>query len=202
MKHPLYPAALAALLAAGTLLGGCAAAPTSLSLQEAELSEEETALLELIGAEEKPLLYEYQVDGQCRKVELRRYLLDQTDYHWEADSFSSTPSEESGRIAFLPTADGSCQVSVQSGSQISRSTYPSWEKAENAGEGSIWESESPIVYGQELPLLVQVQSGADSHSIYTPEVSWEEPETYQNANVRQAMLFTVTFCDQENCNHQ
>lgn len=197
MKRRHASAALA--LATAALLAGCSAAAPSMSIQEVELTPEESSLLELVGTDPLPPIYEYQADSRCQTVELCCYLLDLSDYHWEASSSASlSASEAGGYLALLSQEDGSLQVSLSDGSGVSRCSFPTWEPEEDAGEGSIRETELPFSYGQELPLLVQVQSDADSHSIYSPQVSWEDPERYQNANIRQAALLTITFRESEN----
>lgn len=188
--------ALFALLA---LLAGCSAeAAPEMYIQPAELNEEEEAVAKLLGADTDQHLFDVVLDGTAKKVSVNTYEL--ADGAWELRSggggMALKEGEKKGRMAFgFEDLRGSLRKAVQFGDDFFASSHeiPEEETEENLGRTtSFLSNRTEIVYGQEIPLAIQINTSKNEVVSYFTEYFFH-PEEYEKFGYEHVYALTVTF---------
>ncbi|MEY8389382.1 hypothetical protein AALC17_19300 [Oscillospiraceae bacterium 38-13] len=185
----------AALLA--VLLTACGGEEAAMYIQPAELSEEEEAVAELLGADKEQHLYDVVLDGSEKKVRTSVYKLE--DGEWlpiigGGDGGISLDAEDTrGRMAFgFQDLSGNFREAVQFGTHFSAVSYQSPEEETGGGRGISFLSERrEIAYGEEIPLAVQV-CGPGDMVLYDVEYFFQ-PERYAELGYEEVYALTVLF---------
>lgn len=187
--------ALFALLA---LLAGCSAetAP-GMYIQPAELNEEEEAVAKLLGADTDQHIYDVVLDGTAKTVSVNTYVL--VDGEWKlvtgGGGMALKEGSKKGRMAFgFEDLRGECREALQFGKDFTAVKYgPSEEYGDTLGRAiSFLSDRTEIVYGQEIPLAIQINTGLNKIVTYDPEYFFQ-PEVYEEQNYEHVYALTVTF---------
>lgn len=190
--------ALFALLA--LVLGGCSADTPAMYIQPAELTEEEESIAKLLGADTDQHLFDVVLDGTAKKVSVRTYEL--IDGQWELFSGGGRTSleegERTGRMAFVfNNLRGDFREAVQFEKGFSAVSWHGPEEKEEEPEGmskttALLSNRTEIVYEQEIPLAVQINTTKNEVSSYDPEYFFQ-PEEYAKFGYEHVYALTVTF---------
>lgn len=188
--------ALLVLLA--LVLCGCTAqAAPEMYIQPAQLSEEEEAVAKLLGADTDQHLFDVVLDGAAKTVSVNTYEL--VDGAWELRSggggMALKEGEKKGRMAFgFEDLRGECREALQFGKDFTAVKYgPSEEYGDTLGRGTSFLSErTEIVYGQEIPLAIQINTGLNKIVSYDPEYFFQ-PEEYEKLGYEHVYALTVMF---------
>lgn len=188
--------ALLALLA--LVLCGCTAqAAPEMYIQPAELNEEEEAVAKLLGADTDQYLFDVVLDGTAKKVTVNTYVL--ADGEWElvtgGGGMALKEGVKQGRMAFgFEDLRGECREALQFGKDFTAVKYgPSEEYNDTLGRAiSFLSDRTEIVYGQEIPLAIQINTGLNKIVTYDPEYFFQ-PEAYEEQNYEHVYALTVTF---------
>lgn len=188
--------ALLALLA--LVLSGCTAeAAPEMYIEPAQLSEEEAAVAKLLGADTDQHLFDVVLDGTAKKVSVNTYEL--ADGQWELLSggggMALKEGEKKGRMAFgFEDLRGECREALQFGKDFTAVKYgPSEEYGDTLGRAiSFLSDRAEIVYGQEIPLAIQINTGLNKIVSYDPEYFFQ-PEEYEKFGYEHVYALTVTF---------
>ncbi|MDO5378706.1 MAG: hypothetical protein Q4G52_10265 [Clostridia bacterium] len=191
---------LAAAAFALALLAGCHGleAKPAMFIETAKLSEKEERLAELLGA--KQGLYDFLVDDAVDHMSVNVYRLS-AEGQWERYSGGGIFAiSKSGRLAIqFERLENGITVGIQSDGETGRSSYHLAEaKEETPPEmARITTSLSgvcEIVYEQEVPIALQIETAQDAVS---GDLSWfETPERFVQEGIESVYVVTVTFSKQ------
>lgn len=194
--------ALFALLA---LLAGCSAeAAPEMYIQPAQLSEEEEAVAKLLGADTDQHLFDVVLDGTAKKVSVCIYEL--VDGKWALRSggggLAINDIEEDDttlRMAFgFDDLRGKFRQAIQFGSgdysAVSHAPAEEFEERNSALGRTIafLSNRTEIVYGQEIPLAIQISTSKNEVVSYFTEYFFQ-PEEYEKFGYEHVYALTVTF---------
>ena len=180
------------------MLCGCgAAAAPAMYIQPAELDEKEEAVAKLLGADTDQHLFDVVLDGTAKKVHTVVYEL--VDGEWDllsATNMALNEGSKEGRMAFgFEDLRGKYREAVQFEKDLRASAYGSddVEKDPNLGRGTAFLSnQTEIVYGQEIPLALQINTAKNEVLLYNMEYFFQ-PEEYEKLDYEHVYALTVTF---------
>lgn len=189
--------ALFALLA---LLAGCSAeAAPAMYIQPAQLTEEEEAVAKLLGADTDQHLFDVVLDGTAKKVSVNTYML--ADGEWKlvtgGGGMALKEGVKQGRMAFgFEDLRGEYREAVQFGKDFTAVKYGSPDDLDDPeGLGrttSFLSNRTEIVYGQEIPLAIQINTSRNEVLSYDTEYFFQ-PEEYEKFGYEHVCALTVTF---------
>lgn len=178
-----------------------------MQLAPMQLSDEQYSVLSLadIGVQEF-IAYEYQADENLRCITITRYILNDA-LEWEpADSgpgatYSETPLSPTGAIALSDKGSGQGFTYVLRESGDSNSGYTSGppvlpEKVAAGGLAigvGVQQEAVPIVYDEEIPLLVRTFRDKSELYVYDAARDFADPSRFEGDLFTEA--YTVTFSD-------
>lgn len=192
--------ALLALLA--LVLSGCTAeAAPEMYIEPAQLSEEEEAVAKLLGADTDQHLFDVVLDGTAKKVSVCTYEL--VDGAWELRSggggMALEEDDTRARLAFgFDDLRGKFRQAIQFGSgdysAVSHAPAEEFEERNSALGRTIafLSNRTEIVYEQEIPLAIQINTAKNEVRSYDPEYFFR-PEEYEKFGYEHVYALTVTF---------
>lgn len=189
--------ALLALLA--LILCGCTAqAAPEMYIQPAELNEEEEAVAKLLGADTDQHLFDVALDGTAKKVRTAVYELADGEWHvLSAGNMALNEGSKKGRMAYgFEDLRGECREAVQfekDFTAIKHSSPDDLDDPEGLGRTtSFLSNRTEIVYGQEIPLAIQINTSRNEVLSYDTEYFFQ-PEEYEKYGYEHVYALTVTF---------
>lgn len=199
----IFMKAGALLLLLALLLCGCGAKPLpgvySVYIQPAELTEEESAIAKLLGADTDQHLFDVVLDGTAKTVRVNTYEL--VDGTWAlltgGGGMALKEGAKEGRMAFgFEDLRGEYREALQFGSDFTAVSYGSPEEAA-AGEGlgrttAFLSERTEIVYEREIPLAIQISTAKNDVLSYNPSYFFQ-PEEYEKLDYEHVYALTVTF---------
>lgn len=179
-----------------------------MQLAPMQLSDEQYSVLSLanIGVREF-IAYEYQADENLRCITTTRYILNDA-LEWEpADSGSgrtygdAPPLSPTGAIALTDKGDGQgfTHVLLESGEGRSKYTSSAPGLPEEVAAGGlaigvgVQQEAVPIVYDEEIPLLVHTFRDKSELYVYDAARDFADPSRFEGDLFTEA--YTVTFSD-------
>ncbi len=150
-------------------------------LQAAELTERETAILQLVGTDRNEKIYDFRADASLRSVRLRLYLL-RGDV-WEQVGDTLQEFESGGRIAVtFDDLGAGHRFALQGKDAFSASAHRSDDPPDRTGTHMVtsWLSQrQELRYEEEIPLVLQVCTA--QNEVRSPDPSgFFQPEVYQD----------------------
>ena len=189
-----------ALLALLALLTGCSAgAAPSMYIRPAELDEKEKAVAQLLGADRDQHLFDVVLDGTAKKVRTAAYELAGGEWHVRlAGSLALKEGEKKARMAFgFEDLRGEYREAVQFEKDFRAAKHGSSEELDDP-EGmsratSFLTKRTEIVYDEEIPLAVQVNTTSEDGVICYGVEQFFNPEEYEALGYEHVYALTVTF---------
>ncbi len=189
-----------ALLVLLALLAGCSAeAAPAMYIQPAELNEEEEAVARLLGADTDQHLFDVVLDGTAKRVSVNTYVLENGE--WKlltgGGGMALKEGEKNGRMAFgFEDLRGEYREALQFGKDFTAVKYGSPEEIDDPeGMGrttSFLSNRTEIVYGEEIPLAIQIHTTKNEVVSYFTEYFFQ-PEEYEKLGYEHVYALTVTF---------
>ena len=189
-----------ALLVLLALLAGCSAeAAPAMYIQPAELNEEEEAVAKLLGADTDQHLFDVVLDGTAKRVSVNTYVLENGE--WKlltgGGGMALKEGEKNGRMAFgFEDLRGEYREALQFGKDFTAVKYGSPEEIDDPeGMGrttSFLSNRTEIVYGEEIPLAIQIHTTKNEVVSYFTEYFFQ-PEEYEKLGYEHVYALTVTF---------
>ena len=188
-----------ALLVLLALLAGCSAeAAPAMYIQPAELNEEEEAVARLLGADTDQHLFDVVLDGTAKRVSVNTYVLENGE--WKlltgGGGMALKEGEKNGRMAFGFEDRGEYREALQFGKDFTAVKYGSPEEIDDPkGMGrttSFLSNRTEIVYGEEIPLAIQIHTTKNEVISYFTEYFFQ-PEEYEKLGYEHVYALTVTF---------
>lgn len=182
-------------------LSACSAqAAPAMYIQPAELNEEEEAIAKLLGADTSQHLYDIVLDGTAKKMSVRSYEL--IDGKWEIFSggggMALKEDAKKGRVAFgFEELRKDFRQAIQFGKDCSAVGLHRPEEETEEPDGmstttSYLSNRTEIVYGEEIPIAVQIITSKNEVSSYDPEYYFQ-PEEYEKHGYEHVYALTVLF---------
>ena len=176
-----------------TACAGQTAVNAAQSLRPAEMTEEENAVLALLGGSQTSV-FDFTTDNALRSVRVERYELQ--NGAWKAFGGGSfAVSGEKGRIALTMNPNsGEIRFAVQDdhGTSAIKQAYPEEDLTGLAVATSALSAPTAIVTDQEIPLMIQILDSGDKTVSYSPEYFFH-PEEYEKLGCERVYAVTVTF---------
>lgn len=185
-----------------------AVSTADMQLAPMQLTDEQYHILSLADIDTQTFIaYEYQADENLRCITTTRYILNDA-LEWEpADSgsgqiYNDTPISPTGAMAWTDKGDGQgfTHVLCESGASSSNYTFnapslPEEVAAERLAIGVGTQSEAaPIVYGEEIPILVRTFRDKSELYVYDAAKDFADPSRFAGDLFTEA--YTVTFSDE------
>ena len=129
-------------------------------IEEAQLTEEEKNIAELLGLNQEYRLYDFSIDDTVKSMQINIYELIDGEWHIIAGGGGQAFEDSEGRLAlgFDNVADG-LRIAVQSEHNSGSTSYFKESKNDITGMGyatSTLSDKQKIVYDQEIPLVIQI----------------------------------------------
>lgn len=166
-----------------------------MTINRAELTEEEQNILDLVNSDKKPYLWDFTIDDTVKSMTMITYEL--VDGNWKEVAYSGEQFEDlEGRIAlvFDNIADG-VTTGVESESKSGSQSYAPDHDINFEGMASTTSTLSnpyDIVYEEEVPLVIQIHTTSDEIRSANPEYGFfEDLDNYKN--YEKVYAITVTF---------
>lgn len=174
---------------------------TNMYIDVAELTEEEKDIIELLGVNKKPQIFDFTLDETVKSMHINTYKL--IDGKWERiyNDHSRAFADSNGRLA-IEFEDGfeDIKISVQSEHSNGSSSNTSNSKIDiYDGMGvttSLLSNETEIVYEKEIPLAIQIITSKNEVSSYIVEY-FEKPEEYEKLDYEYVYAMTIMFSQKE-----
>ena len=188
---------LALLLALSLPLLGCGQAAPVMYIEPARLTKVEEDIAQLLGTDTATPIYDFKLDNAVQSLSINAYEL--VDGQWDlfygggGRAFSDTE----GRLAleFDTIRDGlreAIQSETVSGSSSFESSEPLGLPSGFHRATTKLDQRQEIVYGQEIPLAVQILTGKNEVRSFEPSY-FHHPEKYEQYDYEHVYAITVTF---------
>ncbi len=177
-------------------LCACGQKTPAMQIAPAELTEEEEAIAELLGAKDGQRIFDFRVSDPEVTVQINTYQLVDGVWDLKAGGGGLRFSGESGRIALsFEKITDSLQIGVQ-GERGFSSTKFSMQEQEFKEIGSyatsVLANMTEIVYEQEIPLAVQILTDQNQIHSYDPSYFFQ-PGEYEKYGYEGVFAVTVCF---------
>ena len=161
-------------------------------IEEAQLTEEEKNIAELLGLNQEYRLYDFSLDDTVKSMQINTYELIDGEWHIVAGGGGQAFEDAEGRLAlgFDNLADG-LRIAIQSEHNNGSTSYFKESENDITGMGyatSVLSDKQEIVYDQEIPLVIQIIT-CDTSKVITNKPKKMRPGSYCPAqNVQHKIL--------------
>lgn len=185
------------ILVVSISLSTCANKETNVNVNSpkielASLTKEESNILQLFGVDTTSKIFDYVVDGEAKSMEIKQYILDE-NLEWKEERNSSGNIEDlKGRMAISINNNGSIRIALQDKSGVGSwiSDPESSENTPGHGWATSWANNSNIVYNEEIPLAIQINTSSNEIASYGVESFFDTQRLKGHDRV---IAITVTF---------
>lgn len=178
------------------LLCGCAESGPAMYIRPAELTEEELAIVDLMGIDMERKIYDFKVDETVQRISINAYeLIDgKWDLFFGGGGRVFTDTEGRMLLDFENLEEG-LRESIQSENCNGSTSWKSdaWEDLSGTQRAtSLLAQQTEIVYEQEIPLAVQIVTTKNEIRSYDPSFFFH-PEDYEKYGYDHVYAVTVLF---------
>ncbi len=165
-------------------------------IEEAQLTEEEKNIAELLGLNQEYHLYDFSIDDTVKSMRINTYELINGEWQIVAGGGGQAFEDSKGRLAlsFDKIADG-LRIATQSGHSSGSTSYFNESKNDITGMGcatSTLTDKKEIVYDQEIPLVIQIITSKNEVHSYTVDYFFQ-PEEYEKYDYEYVYAITILF---------
>ena len=169
-------------------------------IEEAQLTEEEKNIAELLGLNQEYCLYDFSIDDTVKSMQINIYELIDGEWHIIAGGGGQAFEDSEGRLAlgFDNVADG-LRIAVQSEHNSGSTSYFKESKNDITGMGyatSTLSDKQKIVYDQEIPLVIQIITSKNEVHSYVVDYFFQ-PEEYEKYDYEYVYAITVLFSQKQ-----
>ena len=179
-----------------SLLCGCAESGPGMYIQPAELTDEEQAIVSLMGIDAEKKIYEFQVDERVQRISVNAYEL--KDGQWELfyGGGGRPFTDARGRMLLdFERVEEGLRESIQSENHSGSTKWESEAAEDLPGvhrATSLLTQQTEIVYEQEIPLAVQIVTTKNEIRSFDPSYFFH-PEDYEKYGYAHVYAVTVLF---------
>ena len=165
-------------------------------IEEAQLTEEEKNIAELLGLNQEYRLYDFSLDDTVKSMQINTYELIDGEWHIVAGGGGQAFEDAEGRLAlgFDNLADG-LRIAIQSEHNNGSTSYFKESENDITGMGyatSVLSDKQEIVYDQEIPLVIQIITSKNEVHSYVVDYFFQ-PEEYEKYDYEYVYAITVLF---------
>lgn len=165
-------------------------------IEEAQLTEEEKNIAELLGLNQEYRLYDFTIDDTVKSMRINTYELVDGEWHIVAGGGGQAFEDSEGRLAlgFENIADG-LRIAIQSEHRGGSTSYFAESKNDITGMGyatSTLSDKKRIAYDQEIPLVIQIITSKNEVHSYMVDYFFQ-PEEYEKYDYEYVYAITVLF---------
>jgi hypothetical protein len=165
-------------------------------IEVASLTEEESNVLKLFGADIDSKIFDYIVDENTKSVHIKQYILDENSEWKEQGSSSGQIKDLKGRIAISINEKLGLRIAFQDKNGVTSwsSDSEKWGDTTNKARATSWANNSDIVYEQEIPLVIQIITQSNEISTYGVDSFFDTERLKGHDSV---IAVTITFSQME-----
>ena len=165
-------------------------------IEEAQLTEEEKNIAELLGLNQEYRLYDFFIDDTVKSMQINTYELIDGEWYIVAGGGGQAFEDSEGRLAlgFDNIADG-LRIATQSEHNSGSTSYFKEIKNDITGMGwatSTLTDKTEIAYDQEIPLVIQIITSKNEVHSYMVDYFFQ-PEEYEKYDYEHVYAITVLF---------
>lgn len=165
-------------------------------IEEAQLTEEEKNIAELLGLSREYRLYDFQLDDTVKSMQINTYELVDGEWHIIVGGGGQAFEDSKGRLAlgFDNLADG-LRIAVQSEHNSDSTTYFNENKndlTDMSYTTSALSENKEIIYDQEIPLVIQIITSKNEVHSYQVDYFFQ-PEEYEKYDYEHVYAVTALF---------
>lgn len=165
-------------------------------LEEAQLAEEENKIVELLGMNQKQLIYDFQTDDTINAIQINTYELSDGQWILVTGGGGQAWTDPKGRIALeFERISDDLRVAIQSGQHSGATSYQRETEVESENMGcatSALTERKEIVYEQEIPVAIQIVTSQNEVHSYVVDYFFQ-PEEYEKYDYEHVYAMTVLF---------
>ena len=165
-------------------------------IEEAQLTEEEKSIAELLGADQEYRLYDFYTDDTVKSMQINTYELIDGEWHTVAGGEGEVFEDSEGRLAlgFDNVADG-LRIAIQSEHNNGSTSY--FKEGRNDITDmdyaiSALSDRQKIVYGREIPLVIQIITSKNEVRSYAVDCFFQ-PEELEKYDYEYVYAVTILF---------
>lgn len=164
-------------------------------IEQAQLTEEEKNIAELLGLNQEYRLFDFSIDDTVKSMQINTYELIDGKWHIIAGGGGQAFEDSEGRLAlgFDNIADG-LRIAIHSEHNNGSTSYFKESKHDITGMGyaiSVLSDKQEIVYDQEIPLVIQITTS--KNEIHSCLSDFFQPEKYEKCDHEYVYAITVLF---------
>lgn len=167
----------------------------AMTIQPAQLSEEETALTELLGLEMRSYsIFDFQVSG-VKSIKLSAYELVGSEWSPVGIGLMSSASDGAGRVALMlgkMNEGATIRYQCESGGGGTKFVMPGGEETGLFYATSTLTASTPVELEQEIPLAIQIATSQSEILSYDVQY-FGMPREYTKHGYEHVYAITVTF---------
>ena len=167
---------------------------TEMSIQKADLTEEEQSILEFVGMEEVPYLLDFFVDDTIQSLQINTYELQGDTWKMISGGGGTQIDEDTSRIALTFDNIGlGLRTAIEHKGSNSYKTETDFNFEGLSKATSFLSDKTTIEYDKEIPLVIQVHTSKNTISSLSPEYGFYEPESYAEKGYEKVYAITCLF---------
>lgn len=188
---------LLALILSLSLLIGCGQAAPDMYIEPAQLTQVEEDIATLLGATTAMPIYDFKLDSTVQSMTVNAYELVDGQWHLFYGGGGRAFTDPEGRLALeYDTIRDGIREAIQSenvsGSSKFESSEPLGLPSDFHRATTTLDQRQEIVYGQEIPLAVQILTSKNEIRSFDRSY-FHHPEEYEKYGYEHVFAITVTF---------
>lgn len=194
MKKKLYVLTVITTLFTLTACSSANTKTNKMYIESAKLTEDEKALIELVGVEEIPYIVDFSVDDTIQSLQINTYELENNEWKLISGGGGRQFTDTHGRMALIFDNIGCGLQTALENYGYNRYGTISNSNFEGMGEyTSFLSSKTAIEYEKEIPLVIQIYTSKDTIQSLSPEFAFYEPQTYEDLGYEKVYAITCLF---------
>lgn len=152
----------------------------------------------MLGVGDGDIIYDFQVSDKIKAIQINTYELENDKWKLIAGDGGRTFEDTKGRLALsVKNIARGCRIVIQSENNKGSNSYTTKisQDQENIGRATSYLTNiEEIVYEEEIPLVIQIQTSKNTVSTY--DVAYfDQPEEYSQYDYEHIYAITVRFSE-------
>lgn len=162
-------------------------------IQEAELTDKEKALVNMVTTDEMPYMVEFSLDDTVKSWQNNIYELEGDQWKFVSGGIRQF-DETQGKIAFSFDNIGyGMRIAIENRGSNSYEDTPDFDFEGMGTSNAYLTNQKEVVYEKEIPLVIQVHTSKNNIQCILPEYGFENPKLYSEAGYEKVYALTCLF---------
>lgn len=184
-------------------LAACTKNESVMTIKTAELTKEESDLLELVKGNTQTNLYDFEVNNTIKSIEVSVHKLKQGKWENLSKTYNDVSSSGKGRLVLsYQNIKDNLEIAIQTeGKTVSTSYFEGLEDVDYEdmlGVTTTLAQSEEIITEEEIPLVIQVYTSKSEVTGLNPDSYFEPQKLMEHDHV---YAITVLFSENENTQH-